>query len=54
LRIVWEANGRKSGSKIACANSREGDGVGVSSVTEQEVKGVTTHIEAVDGYVKEI
>jgi hypothetical protein len=28
--------------------------VGVSSVTEQEVKGVTTHIEAVDGYVKEI
>ena len=46
--------GRRFGSKIACANSKEGDGVGVGPVTEQVVKGVTTHIEAADGYVKEI
>ena len=32
--------GRRFGSKIACANSKEGDGVGVGPVTEQVVKGV--------------
>ena len=30
LRIVWVANGRRFGSKIASANSKEGDGVGVT------------------------
>jgi len=39
LRIVWVANGRRFGSKIACANSKEGDGVGMGLVTQQVVKG---------------
>jgi hypothetical protein len=46
LRIVWVANGRRFGSKIACANSKEGDGEGVGPVTQQVVKGVTTHIDS--------
>jgi hypothetical protein len=46
--------GRRFGSKIARASSKEGDGVVVGPVTKQVVKGVTTHIEAADGYVKEI
>ena len=39
LRIVWVANGRRFGLKIACANSEVGDGVGVGPVTQQVVKG---------------
>jgi len=39
LRIVWVANGGRFGSKIASANSKEGDGVGVGPVTQQVVKG---------------
>ena len=39
LRIIWVANGRGFGLKIACAKSKEGDGVGVGPVTEQVVKG---------------
>jgi hypothetical protein len=48
LRIIWVANGRMFGSKIACANSKEGDGYRAGS------EGVTTHIEATGGYVREI
>jgi hypothetical protein len=40
--------------KIAYANSKENDGVGVGLVTEQVVEGVKTHTEAAGGYVKEI
>jgi hypothetical protein len=39
LRTVWVAKGRRFGSKIACANSKEGDGVGVGPVTQHVVKG---------------
>ena len=38
LRIVWVANGGRFGSKIASANSKEVDGVGVGRVTQQIVK----------------
>ena len=44
--FIWE----KVGSKIACANSKEGDGVGVGPVTEQVVKGVPINVEAASGY----
>jgi hypothetical protein len=33
------ANGRRFGSKITCAKSKEGDGVGVGAVTQQVLKG---------------
>jgi len=39
LRIVVVSNGRRFDSKIAWANSKEGDGVGVGPVTEQVIKG---------------
>jgi hypothetical protein len=35
--------GRRFGSKIAQANRKEGDGLGVGPVTEQVVKGNRTH-----------
>ena len=50
MRIVWVANRRRFGSKIACANSKEGYEVGVGPVTQQ----VTNYIAAAGGYVKEI
>jgi hypothetical protein len=54
LRIVWVANGRRVGSKIACSNSKEGDGLEGRSGYTAGSKGVTTHIAAASGYVKEI
>jgi hypothetical protein len=36
--LVWYPYGRRFGSKIASANRKEGDGIGVSPVTEQVVK----------------
>ena len=54
LRIVNVANGRTFGSKIAWVNSKGGwrsrDWSGYRAGSE----GVTTHIEAAGGYVKEI
>jgi hypothetical protein len=42
------------GSKIAYANWKKGDGVGGESGYKAGSERVTTHIEAVGGYVKEI
>jgi hypothetical protein len=39
LRIVWVANGGRFASKIASANSKEGDGLGLGPITQQVVKG---------------
>ena len=38
MRIDWVANGGRFGSKIASANSKEGDGIGVGPVTQQVVE----------------
>jgi len=43
LRIVWVDNGRRFGSKIACANSKEGDGVGVGPVTQHRTYPLLHH-----------
>ena len=51
LRYLY---GKRFGSKIARANRKEGDGVGVGPSRERRLRRATTHLEARGTCVKEI